>query len=110
MAFEERGKRRLRLWSIDAVDRRRIVATDDQQPLDAGEPRLLVVVFAGLGQIGDEIAVIGLGRRDLREGGLRLPGAALARRSDDEIALRDAKGVVAILRDRGSPIDRQRAR
>src|SRR5579859_4444903 len=99
MALEERVKRRLGLWSVDAIDRRRIVAADDKQPLDAGEPRLLVVIFAGLGQIGDEIAVIGLGRRDLGEGGLRLPGAALARRGDDEIALRDAERIAAVLRD-----------
>ena len=43
----------LRLRPIDAVDRGGVVARDHQQPLDAGEPRLLVVIFGILGEIGD---------------------------------------------------------
>ena len=35
------------------------IARDHQQPLNAGEPRLLVVIFAVLGEIGDQIAVVG---------------------------------------------------
>ena len=56
-ALQEGGKCGLRLRPVDAVDWRRVVAGDHQQPLDAGEARLLVVIFGILGEIGDEIAV-----------------------------------------------------
>ena len=59
-AFQERRQRGLRLRAVDAVDRGGVIARDHQQPLDAGEPRLLVVIFAVLGEIGDQIAVVGL--------------------------------------------------
>ena len=109
-ALQERGQRALRLRPVDAVDRRGVVARDHQQPLDAGEPRLLVVIFAVLGEIGDEIAVVGLRRRDLGEWRRRLAGAALARGGDDEIVRRDAQRVAAVLRDRRGAVDAERAR
>jgi len=75
----------LRLRPVDAVDRGGIIARDDQQPLDAGKPRLLVVIFGILGEIGDKVAVVGPRRRDLGEGRGRLVAAALAGGGDDEI-------------------------
>ena len=58
-ALQERRQCGLRLRAVDAVDRRRVIARDHQQPLDAGEPRLLVVIFAAFGEIGHQIAVVG---------------------------------------------------
>ena len=60
-AFQEGRQRGLRLRAVDAVDRRRVIARDHQQPLNAGEPRLLVVIFAVFGQIRHQIAVVGRG-------------------------------------------------
>jgi len=62
----------LRLRAVDAVDRSGIIAGDDKQALDAGKARLLVVIFGIFGEIGDQIAVVGLRRRDLGE---RPPGS-----------------------------------
>ena len=109
-ALQERRQRALRLRPVDAVDRGGVIARDDQQPLDAGEPRLLVVIFGILGQIGDEIAVVGPRRRDLGEGRRRLVAAALAGGGDDEIVRRDAQRVAAVLRDRRGAVDAERAR
>ena len=59
-AFQERRQRGLGLRAIDAVDRRGVIARDDEQPLNAGEPCLLVVIFAVFGKVGHQIAVVGL--------------------------------------------------
>ena len=86
--------------TFDAVDRRGIIARDHQQPLNAGEPCLLVVILAVLGKVGHQIAVIGLRRAYLRERRGRLPAAALTGGRDHEIVGRDAKRVAAALRNR----------
>ena len=109
-ALQERRERTLRLRPVDAVDRRCVIACDDQQPLDAGEPRLLVVIFEILGEIGDQVAVVGPRRRDLGEGRRRLVAAALAGGGDDEIVRRDAQRVAAVLRNRRGAVDAERAR
>ena len=81
-AFQERRQCGLRLRAVDAIDRRRIVARDHQQPLNAGEPCLFVVIFAVFGKIGHQIAVIGLGRVDLGKGRRRCRcGTGAPRRS-----------------------------
>ena len=108
--FRNALKCALRLRPVDAVDRRGVIARDDQQPLDAGEPRLLVVIFGILGEIGDEVAVVGPRRRDLGERRGRLVAAALAGGGDDEIVRRDAQRVAAVLRDRRGAVDAERAR
>ena len=71
-ALQERRQRGLRLRPVDAVDRGGVIARDHQQPLDAGEPRLLVVILGVLGEIGDQVAVVGPRRRDLGERRRRL--------------------------------------
>ena len=107
--FQEGRQRCLRLRAVDAVDRRRVIARDHQQPLNAGEPRLLVVIFAVLGQIRHQMAVVGPGRVDLGERRRGLSGAALAGRRNDEIVRRDAQRVVAALRHRRRAVDAERA-
>ncbi len=73
-ALQERRQRGLRFRAVDAVDRRGVEACNHQQPLNGGETRLIVVIFAVFGEIGDEIAVVGAGRSDLGEGRRRLAG------------------------------------
>jgi len=100
----------LRPRPVDAVDRGCVIAARHQQALDAGAARLLVVILAVLGEIGDEQAVLALRRPDLGEGGARLAGAAAACGGDGEIVLRrDAELVGPALRRRHA-IERQRAR
>ena len=108
-ALQERRQRALRLRPVDAVDRSGVIACDDKQPLDAGEPRLLVVIFGILGEIGNEVAVVGPRRRDLGEGRRRLVAAALAGGGDDEIFRRNAQRVAAALWNRRGAVDAERA-
>ena len=108
-AFQECRQRCLRLWPVDAVDWRCVIARDHEQPLDAGEPRLLVVIFRVFGQVRHEVAVVGSRRGDLGKGYRRLPGAALPGGCDHEIVWRDAQRVAAVLRDRRGAIDPERA-
>jgi len=108
--FRNAFQRSLGLRAVDAVDRGRVIACDHQQPLNAGEPRLFIVIFGIFGEIGDKVAVVGLRRIDLREWRWRLAGAALARGGDDEIFRRDAQRIAAALRDRRGAIEAERAR
>src|SRR5258708_24552636 len=82
---EERRQRGLRLRTVDAIDRRGIVTRHHQQPLNAGEPCLLVIILAVLGKIGHQIAVVGPRRVDLGKWRRALPAAALAGSRDHEI-------------------------
>ncbi len=82
---------------------------DHQQPLNAGEPCLLVIIFAVLGKIGHQIAVVGPRRVDLGEGRRALPAAALTRGGDHEIVGRDAKRIPAALRYRRRAVNAERA-
>ncbi len=109
-ALQERIECGLRLRSVGAVDRGSIVAGDDQQPLDAGKPRLFVVILGVLGEIGDEMAVVALRRMNLRERRGRLSGATLPRRRDDEILLGDAERVGAALGRRRGAVEAECAR
>src|SRR6267378_2260508 len=97
---EERRQCGLCLRTVDAIDRPGIIACDRQEPLNTGKPGLFVIIFAVLGKIGHQIAVIGFRRVDLGERRGGLPTAARARRGYDEVVGRDAKRVAAALRDR----------
>ena len=96
-AFQEGRQCCLSLGTVDAIDRRGIVARDQQQPLNAGKPCLLVVILAVFGKISDQIAIARRRRIDLGKRSGRLPAAALASRGDDEIIGRDAQRIAAAL-------------
>ena len=49
---QELAERGLRFRAVDPVDRRGVIAADQEQPLDRGEARLLVVIARILGEIG----------------------------------------------------------
>ena len=61
VVLEEGFERALRLAAVDAVDGAGVIAGDREQPLDAGKPRLRVVVAGVLGEL-DHQAVVALGR------------------------------------------------
>ena len=85
-----------------------LVAGDGQQPLDAGKPRLRVVVVGFLRQI-DRRPLRRIGR--LRRGEARLLGdRAAARIGDLEVAVADAQFGVARLRHGRAAVDGRRAR
>ena len=90
--FEKSGERGFGLLARDAVDRIGVIAGRDQQPLDSGKPRLLVVVIGLLGDIGRRalFALRGLNRREAHEA-LAFAGGAGARARDHEIAVGDAQ-------------------
>ena len=103
--FVERG---LRLGALHAVDRIGVVAGDHQQPLDAGEAGLRVVIVGFLGEI-DRRPFRRIGRPRRRKARL-LADRTAARIADLEIAVADAEFGIAVLRQRRRAIDRRRAR
>ena len=104
---EEFRQRALRLGALDAVDRIGVVAGDGQQALDAGKPRLRVVVVGFLRQI-DRRAFRRVGRPRGGETRLLVHRTA-ARVGDLEIAFANAQLGVAALRHRRAAVNRRRA-
>src|SRR4029077_5438774 len=107
--LQELIERRGRFLALESVDRVGVIARDDEQPLNAGKPRLRGIVLGLFAEIGGE-ALLGLRWLDLREPHQPLGRAAVAGlgRRDDEVAFGDAEIRVARLRQRRGAVGGQR--
>ena len=104
------GQPRKTFSFAEAVDADNRTVKFRDKPLNAGEPRLLIIIFAIFGKIGNEIAVVGRRRLDLGKRRRRLAAAALAGCGDDEIIGCDAQRVTAALRNGRGAIHAKRTR